>query len=220
MRVDCDDCSMNFQTKKLYIKHIKSKECSKSKRSNSPNYPTHPSKKPRLEIIPQSSSTPLSSIQSQISQLSQQQKVQLQAQLAQKQRQALQNIPFNQLSEKQREALKRLTPSGKVVITKNSDPISIAPISNQSAKSKSRRSSKAVIVQEVSLLNEEDDLPVVSDFVFSDEPIAAESDDDEKNEETKAPIPVSSVTEMDTDSVDYGSIKIKGISKEQEGRHK
>ena len=135
VRVDCDDCSMNFQTKKLYIKHIKSKECSKSKRAatGSPTSSIHAEKRPRLEIIPQSNYSPsqIAALQSQISQLSQKQKEHLQIQLAQstaKQRQALQNIPFNQLSDKQKNALKRLSPSpsssstSKVIITKNSDP--------------------------------------------------------------------------------------------------
>ena len=78
VRVDCDDCSMNFQTKKLYIKHIKSKECSKSKRAatGSPTSSIHTEKRPRLEIIPQSNYSPsqIAALQSQISQLSQKQK--------------------------------------------------------------------------------------------------------------------------------------------------
>lgn len=126
-RVDCDDCSMNFQTKKLYIKHLKSKECTKSKRVAS-SQGTQPAKKPRIEVQPslttnlsqmkaastqqnsaQYSQKQMEALQSQITQLSQKQKEVLQAQITQKQKQVLQAIPYNQLSEKQKEILKRLS---------------------------------------------------------------------------------------------------------------
>jgi len=126
-RVDCDDCSMNFQTKKLYIKHLKSKECSKSKHAASSKAQGTPAaKKPRLDVqtnaqassstVGQQSSSQYSPkqmevLQSQITQLSQKQKELLQAQITQKQRQVLQAIPYNQLSEKQKEILKRLSAS-------------------------------------------------------------------------------------------------------------
>jgi len=130
-RVDCDDCSMNFQTKKLYIQHLKSKKCTKSKHAASPAQGAPAAKKPRVEGqaqamnesllkvgLPQQSSSnnqysqkQMEVLQSQITQLSQKQKELLQAQITQKQRQVLQAIPYNQLSEKQKEILKRL--SGK-----------------------------------------------------------------------------------------------------------
>ena len=228
VRVDCDDCSMNFQTKKLYIKHIKSKECSKSKRAatGSPTSSIHAEKRPRLEIIPQSNYSPsqIAALQSQISQLSQKQKEHLQIQLAQstaKQRQALQNIPFNQLSDKQKNALKRLSPSpsssstSKVIITKNSDPkeiITIRPaiqtksVQNQSKSNRRTYSRSQSIVQEVNVENEEDDLPVISDFEFSDDPIAL--DDDEIPEP-----PAKPNNEDEVAPVIYGSIKVRGIGK-------
>lgn len=122
-RVDCDDCSMNFQTKKLYIKHLKSKECTKSKHAAAAKAQGTPAaKKPRLDeqMLKVGISQPGSSqyspkqmevLQSQITQLSQKQKELLQAQITQKQRQVLQAIPYNQLSEKQKEILKRLSSS-------------------------------------------------------------------------------------------------------------
>merc|ERR1712042_44430 len=89
-RVDCDDCSMNFQTKKLYIKHLKSKECTKSKHAAAAKAQGTPAaKKPRLDE------------QMLKVGISQKQKELLQAQITQKQRQVLQAIPYNQLSEKQ-----------------------------------------------------------------------------------------------------------------------
>jgi len=126
-RVDCDDCSMNFQTKKLYIKHLKSKECTKSKHAAaSKAHGTPAAKKPRLDVqtnaqgslltggqqsSSQYSPKQMEVLQSQITQLSQKQKELLQAQITQKQRQVLQAIPYNQLSEKQKEILKRLSAS-------------------------------------------------------------------------------------------------------------
>jgi len=120
-RVDCDDCSENFQTKKLYIKHLKSRKCSQSRVRGQAQ---SDAKKSRDENVPSpvggsSSSAPgspqvqttrnMEALQAQISTLTPQQKAELQAQITEKQKQVLQAIPYNQLSEKQKEILKRLT---------------------------------------------------------------------------------------------------------------
>lgn len=155
-RVDCDDCSMNFQTKKLYIQHLKSKKCTKSKHA-SPGQAAPAAKKPRLEgqaqtqsamnesllkvgLPQQSNSSQYSQkqmevLQSQITQLSQKQKELLQAQITQKQRQVLQAIPYNQLSEKQKEILKRL--SGK------SSPSPTPPLTPTTASSSKQSAAAA-----------------------------------------------------------------------------
>ena len=207
MRVDCDDCSLNFQTKKLYIKHLKSKECTKKKRTKSPIAGSgQPSKKPRLEIIPQSNYSPtqITQIQSQISQLTQKQKEQLQQQLSQKHKQVLQSIPLsgNQL------------PTSRVIISKNGErkevvtvgsTLSVTPIS---APNKSRRtySRNTATVMEVRIEDVKDDLPLVTEFTFSNEPIAAVEDDDVTIVSTPNPID-------EGEPVSYGSIKIKAIAK-------
>ena len=228
MRVDCEDCSLNFQTKKLYIKHIKSKECSKSKRKTpSPTFPGQASKKPRIEIIPQSqtnySSSQISSLQSQISQLSQKQKEQLQVQLAQKQKQVLQTIPYSQLSDKQRSTLKRLTPpqtsATKLIITKNpgdardvvnlSSGVTVVQTSTRTQARGRRSYTRTSDAQSVLRGQDspEDDLPVVSDFKFSDEPIALDdSDVQSMSKETVA-------KGDDVASVSYGPIKVRGIGR-------
>jgi len=105
---------MNFQTKKLYILHLKSKQCSRSKVLGQ----VPASKRPRLEVttspslLPQNnapySAGQINVLQSQITQLSQKQKELLQAQITQKQKQVLQKIPYNQLSDKQKDILQRL----------------------------------------------------------------------------------------------------------------
>ena len=199
MRVNCGDCNMNFHTKKLYINHVKSKECSRNKRSSSSSSP-QASKKPRLEINSSNniSQPQVSSLQSQISQLSQRQRDQLKVQLKQK-RHVLKEVPFNQLPEKQKETLIKLTKNtsmhnkNTVVITKNTD-------------TKQRPSSvgRKVYGRNNDII--EDDLPVVSEFFFSDEPIAL--DDDEL-----AALKPDNKAEDDGEAVDFGNIKIKSYSR-------
>jgi len=220
-RVDCDDCTMNFQTKKLYIKHLKSKECTRSKHSSS-SQGTPASKKPRLEGqalneslikvgLPQQNTAQYSQkqmevLQSQITQLSQKQKELLQAQITQKQRQVLQAIPYNQLSEKQKEILKRLSASKPaspttptVVPTTNPTSVQIRPTvaqvstAGQPSIKKGRRKNvynkipelkngQIVRVPNSSFVTKAPEPrepveaePLIKEFVFSDDPIAAES---------------------------------------------
>ena len=234
-RVDCDDCSMNFQTKKLYIKHLKSKECTKSKHAAASKAQGMPAaKKPRLDgqtnaqasllTVGQQSSSQYSPkqmevLQSQITQLSQKQKELLQAQITQKQRQVLQAIPYNQLSEKQKEILKRLsaskpaspippTTTAKQSVTPSPTFVQIRPnsaqgtvaASSQSKDSKvdqnAKRARKKSVNNKIPELkngqivklsasgntNSASKLPesdskdkIITDFVFSEEPIEAES---------------------------------------------
>jgi len=220
-RVDCDDCTMNFQTKKLYIKHLKSKECTRSKHSSS-SQGTPAAKKPRLEGqalnesllkvgLPQQNTAQYSQkqmevLQSQITQLSQKQKELLQAQITQKQRQVLQAIPYNQLSEKQKEILKRLSaskpasPTTPTVAPTTPTPVQIRPAvppqvsaTGQPSIKKGRRKNvynkipelkngQIVRVPNTSFVTKApeprepvESEPIIKEFVFSDDPIAAES---------------------------------------------
>ena len=221
MRVDCEDCSLNFQTKKLYIKHIKSKECTKSKRTKSPTLGTgQPSKKPRLEIIPQANYSPaqITQIQSQISQLTQKQKEQLQQQLSQKHKQVLQSIPLNQLASRvgQPQPRRQSPTSSRVIITKNGERkevvavgpgLSVTTTSGSKTQNKSRRTYSRNSVQEVRLEDPEDDLPLITVFTFPNESIAVEDADDE--------ISIVSSTNpiCEGEPVSYGHIKVKEIGK-------
>eukprot|EP00092_Neocalanus_flemingeri_P018357 GFUD01019866.1.p1 GENE.GFUD01019866.1~~GFUD01019866.1.p1 ORF type:complete len:717 (+),score=230.46 GFUD01019866.1:54-2204(+) len=220
-RVDCDDCSMNFQTKKLYIKHLKSKECTKSKHMTPQGQPV--AKKARLEGqalqesllkvgLPQQNTAQYSQkqmevLQSQITQLSQKQKELLQAQITQKQRQVLQAIPYNQLSEKQKEILKRLSSSNAKPASPTtiiSAPVQIRPNLVQApaqpkdsrveqAIKKGRRKNVYNKIPELkngqivrlpnnAIIARAPEPPklvetehVIKEFVFSDEPIAADN---------------------------------------------
>merc|ERR1712142_395128 len=236
-RVDCDDCSMNFQTKKLYIKHLKSKECTKSKHAAAAKAQGTPAaKKPRLDeqMLKVGISQPGSSqyspkqmevLQSQITQLSQKQKEILQAQITQKQKQVLQAIPYNQLSEKQKEILKRLsgnkpsvstTPTTtKIPAVASTSTVSSAPIRAGTAPArtptpslqikdagleqnikKGRRKNVYNKIPDVktiqpaiaprptsasksqpSVVSPVEKEPIITDFVFSDDPIGVEEAD-------------------------------------------
>jgi len=226
MRVDCDDCNLNFQTKKLYIKHIKSKECTKSKRTKSPiTLSGQPSKKPRLEIIPQAGYSPahITQIQSQISALTQKQKEELQQQLAQKHK-VLQSIPLNQLASRvsQPQPGRQNQASSRVIITKNGERreivavgpgLSVTPTSASGAKTqnKPRRtySRNSSSVSEVRLEEAKDDLPLITEFTFSDEPIAADTNDDDDDISI---VPASNPLD-EGEPVSYGLVKVKAISK-------
>jgi len=119
-RVDCDDCSENFQTKKMYLKHLKSRKCSQSRVRDQVQPDTKKSRDEQVSGLASSGSGAMTApqlqtarnmeaLQAQISTLTPHQKAELQAQITEKQKQVLQAIPYNQLSEKQKEILKRLT---------------------------------------------------------------------------------------------------------------
>ena len=226
MRVDCDDCSLNFQTKKLYIKHIKSKECTKSKRTKSPvTLSGQPSKKPRLEIIPQASYSPanITEIQSQISALTQKQKEELQKQLSQKHK-VLQSIPLNQLASRvsQPQPGRQNQTSSRVIITKNGERreivavgpgLSVTPTSGSKSQTKPRRtySRNSSSVSEVRREEPKDDLPLITEFTFSDEPIAAADTNDDDDDDISI-VPASNPLD-EGEPVSYGLINIKAFSK-------
>ena len=130
-KVDCEDCFEKFNTKKLYITHVKSKTCSKAKSRKASkvhtltdsSYSDQEQKKARLEELqtdfrtsdPRNMVTPtrLVELQGQIKNLTEDQKRALQDQITRKQRQVLQTIPYNQLSAKQKDILKNLS-TGKL----------------------------------------------------------------------------------------------------------
>ena len=225
MRVDCEDCALNFPTKSLYIKHIKAKQCQKTKRVSpvSVSFGQPASKRPRIEIVPvrqsASSSPQLTVLQSQISQRGQQ-----------KQKQVVKAIPISQLSDKQKETLKRLSQGnprsgrasvGRVTQTQVED-IEVVSLASQESRdrvvTKSRRrapytrtSHRLNITKSSNLEKNQDqeelsDLPVITEFQGSDEPIAA-------GEEETDPIAIFSDLESKEDSTTIGSLKIKSLAR-------
>ena len=128
-KVDCEDCYEKFPTKKLYITHVKSKTCTKSKtKKNSRSRPmaevqVHEQDPKRLRLESgastqdplamlgdgQAQPARLEELQGQIKNLTEDQKRALQEQITRKQRQVLQAIPYNQLSAKQKEILRKLS---------------------------------------------------------------------------------------------------------------
>ena len=132
--MDCEDCYEKFNTKKLYITHVKSKTCTKAKTKKAskarmvPGQEQQEAKRARTEAAGGggggggdplalvsgsegqfSSPARLEELQGQIKNLTEDQKRALQEQITKKQRQVLQAIPYNQLSAKQKEILKKLS---------------------------------------------------------------------------------------------------------------
>ena len=221
MRMDCEGCTSSFPTKKLYIKHIKSKECLKNKRPVTFSGPQQASKRARIEVMPVSQSGKLTILQSQISQLTRRQKDQLQLQLVEKQKQVLQTVPVSQLSNKQKVSLKRISTSNSVTTEGRSDKaplmrvekIKVVTLGDRQVTQTRRRtyqrvnSTKPVSIQANKGLRDEDsDLPVITEFHFSDEPIAAEETEGD-------PIAVSSDSGCKNESIMVGSLKIKNIAR-------
>lgn len=132
-KVDCEDCYEKFNTKKLYITHVKSKTCTKAKTKKAskarmvPGQEQQEAKRARTEAAAAgggggdplalvsggegqfASPARLEELQGQIKNLTEDQKRALQEQITKKQRQVLQAIPYNQLSAKQKEILKKLS---------------------------------------------------------------------------------------------------------------
>jgi len=136
-KVDCEDCFEKFTSKKLYINHVKSKSCPRTKAKNrqraiGQSHQENGAKRVRLEGDPLAlvggtgtlgppvqgelqgashfaSPSRVAELQGQIKNLSEEQKRALQEQITRKQRQVLQAIPYNQLSSKQKEILAKLS---------------------------------------------------------------------------------------------------------------
>ena len=225
MRVDCEDCALNFPTKSLYIKHIKSKQCQKTKRVSPVTFSSGQpaNKRPRIEIVPvrqsASSSPQLAVLQSQIAQLGQQ-----------KQKQVVKAIPISQLSDKQKETLKRISQvnprSGRASAVSMSRPIvgrvtpvetiEVVTLASEEGNKPRRRTPYTRTSQRVNITKkicfekgrdqeELSDLPIITEF-RSDGSIAAD-------EEDRDPIAILSDLDGKEESTTIGCLKIKSLAK-------
>ena len=215
MRVDCEDCALNFPTKSLYIKHIKSKQCQKTKRVSpiSFSHGQPENKRPRIEIVPvrqsTSSSPQLTVLQSQISQLG-----------LQKPQQVLKAIPISQLSEKQQDSLKRISqrkPRQNGELGTQGASIEVVTLSSEETSKYRRRApytrttprvyvSKPISSEKTRDQEELSDLPIITEFIGSDEPITAD-------EEETDPIAIFSDFDRKEESTTVGSLKIKSLAR-------
>ena len=219
MLVDCEDCALNFPTKSLYIKHIKSKQCQKTKRVSpvAVSYGQPASKRPRIEIVPvrqsASSSPKLTLLQPQISQPGQQ-----------KPKQVLKAISISQLSAGQKDTLKRIsqgnTRAARVpVVSRQRVGASIEVVtlgSEESSKYKRRspytRTAQRLYVTKPSIAEkareqeELSDLPIITEFKASDEVIAADEEDTD-------PIAILSDFDRKEESTTIGCLRIKSLAR-------